>query len=88
MADWWARHNPDSLGAVVFPDEGYRYQDTVYDDAWLEEKGLRLDAPPAGPVEWDHPHDGADAWSYFRWGRREYAEVMGAPPERLELASL
>jgi hypothetical protein len=39
-------------------------------------------------VEWDRPHDGAEAWSYFRWGRRDYAGVMGAPPERLELASL
>ena len=88
VADWYARNNPDALTAVILPDEGYRYQDTVYDDAWLEEKGLRLDAPPAGPVEWDRPHDGAEAWSYFRWGRREYAEVMGAPPARLELASL
>ena len=88
VADWYARNNPDALTAVILPDEGYRYQDTVYDDAWLEEKGLRLDAPPAGPVEWDHPHDGPETWSYFRWGRREYAEVMGAPPERLELASL
>jgi hypothetical protein len=34
------------------------------------------------------PYDSAEAWSYFRWGRHEYAEVMGAPPARLELASL
>ncbi|HEU0053829.1 MAG TPA: cysteine synthase family protein, partial [Longimicrobium sp.] len=33
VADWWARENPDTLSAVIFPDEGYRYQDTVYDDA-------------------------------------------------------
>ncbi|WP_420124967.1 PLP-dependent cysteine synthase family protein [Longimicrobium sp.] len=88
VADWHARTHPDSLTAVILPDEGYRYQDTVYDNAWLEEKGLRLDAPPAGPVEWDRPHDGTEPWAYYRWGRRTYAEVMGAPPERLELASL
>ena len=79
VADWWARQNPDSLVAVVLPDEGYRYQDTVYDDAWLAAKGLRLDAPPHGPVEWDRPHDGGDPWSFHRWGRRSYAQVMGAP---------
>jgi len=50
VADWWARENPDSLTAVVFPDEGYRYQDTVYDDAWLEARGLRLDVLPCEPV--------------------------------------
>ena len=79
VADWWARRNPDQLSAVIFPDEGYRYQDTVYDDAWLEAKGARLDALPAEPVEWDRPHDGDDPWSFHRWGRRTYAEVMGVP---------
>jgi cysteine synthase A len=85
VADWWARRNPDQLVAVVFPDEGYRYQDTVYDDAWLEAKGLRLDLPPREPVEWDRPHDGNDPWAFHRWGRRSYAEVMRAPAPGLEL---
>jgi cysteine synthase A len=85
VADAWARDNPDALGAVVFPDEGYRYQDTVYDDAWLEAKGLVLDALPREPVEWDHPHDGDDPWSFYRWGRRTYAEVMGSAAPALEL---
>jgi cysteine synthase A len=76
VADAWARDNPDGLGAVIFPDEGYRYQDTVYDDAWLEAQGARLDVLPRAPVEWEHPHDGDDPWAFFRWGRRSYAEVM------------
>ncbi len=84
VADWWARENPDALAAVLLPDEGHHYQDTVYDDAWLEAQGLRLDALPRGPVEWDRPHDGDDRWSFFRWGRRRYAEVM--PSRDLELA--
>jgi cysteine synthase len=78
VAEWWARQNPDSLTAVILPDEGYRYQDTVYDDAWLDERGVRLDVPPREPVEWDRPRDGGDPWSFFRWGRRTYAEVMDA----------
>jgi len=86
VAEWWARENPDALTAVVFPDEGYRYQDTVYDDAWLAEKGLLLDGLPREPVEWDHPHDGDDPWSFYRWGRREYAEVMRPSPTTPELA--
>jgi len=83
VADWWARENPHALAAVMFPDEGYRYQGTVYDDAWLAEKGLCVDALPCSPVEWDHPRDGEDGWSCYRWGRRAYAEVM-APVRRLE----
>ncbi|HEX2206933.1 MAG TPA: cysteine synthase family protein [Longimicrobium sp.] len=87
VADSWARRNPDQLTAVIFPDEGYRYQDTVYDDAWLEAKGARLDVLPREPVQWDHPHDGGEPWSFFRWGRRTFAEVMGQPSRRLELVS-
>ena len=86
VADWWARQNPDALGAVIFPDEGYRYQDTVYDDAWLEAKGARLDVLPREPAEWGQPHDGDDPWSFFRWGRRTYAEVVGEPAGSEELA--
>ncbi len=84
VADWWARENPGRLGAVIFPDEGYRYQDTVYDNAWLAEKGLLRDTLPAGPVEWDRPHDGDDPWSFHRWGRRTFAEVMGSPDGAME----
>ncbi|HEU4456585.1 MAG TPA: cysteine synthase family protein [Longimicrobium sp.] len=84
VADWWAREHPDALSAVIFPDEGYRYQDTVYDDAWLAAKGLLLDEPPRGPVEWDRPHDGDDPWAFHRWGRRTFAEATGAPEGALE----
>ncbi len=82
VADWWARENPDGLAAVILPDEGYRYQDTVYDDAWLQAQGARLDVLPRQPVEWDHPHDGDDPWAWFRWDRRTYAEVMDRPAPR------
>ena len=85
VADWYARENPDALTAVILPDEGYRYQDTVYDDAWLEAKEARIDTLPAQPVEWSHPHDGDDPWSFHRWGRRTFAEVISSP--RLELVT-
>jgi cysteine synthase len=85
VADWWARANPDALAAVIFPDEGYRYQDTVYDDAWLQSKGVHLDALPRAPLQWESPRDGDGGWSCHRWGRRSYADVMSAPfrPERV-----
>jgi cysteine synthase A len=85
VADWWARENPDQLVAVVFPDEGYRYQDTVYDDAWLAEKGLMLDALPYEPVEWDRPHDGTDPWAFHHWDRRTFAEATAPGAARLAL---
>lgn len=85
VADWWARQNPDQLGAVIFPDEGYRYQDSVYDDAWLEAGGVRRKDLPTEPVEWDRPHDGGDPWACFRWGRRTFDEVMDEAARAAEL---
>lgn len=88
VADWWARTHPDALGAVVLPDEGYRYQDTVYDDAWLAAQGALRDVLPAEPMEWDRPHDGSDAWAFYRWNRRSYRQVMDeTAAEVLELAA-
>ena len=76
VAEWWAREHPDQMAAVVLPDEGYRYQDTVYDDAWLGERGLLLDELPGGPVEADHPLRATAPWACYPWERRAYAEVM------------
>ncbi|HET6210903.1 MAG TPA: pyridoxal-phosphate dependent enzyme [Jatrophihabitans sp.] len=77
VARWWADANPDALTVVMLPDEGYRYQDTVYDDGWLRTAG-HLDRPlPAAPVEVAAPRAAHGAWASFDWGRRGYAEVMG-----------
>jgi len=73
---WWARGNPDALTVVMMPDEGYRYQDTVYDDDWLGPRGY-LDQPlPADPVMVDDPAHPTGSWMAYDWGRRSYQEVM------------
>ena len=50
VARWWAAAHPNELAVVMLPDEGYRYQDTVYDDGWLAAAG-HLDNPlPEEPI--------------------------------------
>jgi cysteine synthase len=77
-ARWWAGANPDALTVVMMPDEGYRYQDTVYDDDWLAERGHLDEALPARPVMVDDPGRPVGSWMAFDWARRSYDEVM--PP--------
>jgi cysteine synthase A len=78
---WWAEANPGALTVVMFPDEGYRYQDTVYDDAWLAGHG-HLDAPlPVEPAPVDEPGRPAGPWTRYDWARRPYAEVMAREPD-------
>jgi cysteine synthase len=83
VAAWWARTHTDARVVVLLPDEGHRYQDTVYDDGWLARQGLRLRRPPTRPVEVSRPRDAGTEWSRLRWGRRAYEEVAlpDAEPE-------
>ncbi|MFD8415065.1 PLP-dependent cysteine synthase family protein [Streptomyces sp. NPDC059650] len=76
VAAWWAQHNPNSKVVMVLPDEGYRYQSTVYSETWLREQGITPAANPAGPVLVDHPLDAAPAWSRLLWARRRFDDVM------------
>jgi len=78
VAQWKARQEPDARVVVLLPDEGYRYQDTVYDDSWLRRHGLRLRRLPGRPVEVDDPTDGGPEWSWLRWSRRRYETVVPA----------
>ncbi|CAM5343903.1 Cysteine synthase family protein OS=Streptomyces tendae OX=1932 GN=GUR47_32340 PE=4 SV=1 [Streptomyces tendae] len=79
-AKWWADRNPDGLCVVMLPDEGYRYQATVYNDAWLAENGHVLPHPPAEPALVDSPADAGDGWTRMLWGRRTYEDVNGTVP--------
>jgi cysteine synthase len=76
VARWWAARNPSALTVVMMPDEGYRYQDTVYNDEWLRAAG-HLGAPvPDEPVEVGQPAEPGGAWTAFDWARRPFDEVM------------
>lgn len=79
VARWWARQNPDATVVVLLPDEGYRYQETIYRDEWLEDNGVYRERLPAGPQLVTHPTDADSGWAFLRWDRRTYEEVLGGP---------
>lgn len=82
VAQAWAKANPDARVVALLPDEGHRYQDTVYDDAWLRRQGLRLHRLPGLPAEIDRPSEAGPEWSRMQWRRRRYDEVTGTAPPR------
>lgn len=83
VAEWWARRNRDALAAVILPDEGSRYENTVYNDAWLGQKGIDLNVDAGVPVEWDRPHDGFESWSCCQWGRRSHETTSSVVSPKL-----
>lgn len=72
VGSWWAGNHPDALTVIVLPDEGYRYHDTVYDDAWLAEYRRK---PRPSPRTVDEPHDADQSWCRLEWRRRSLADV-------------
>lgn len=81
VASWWARQNPDATVVCILPDEGYRYQESIYNDQWLRDRGIWLDRLPTEPHLVSHPSEAAANanWCRMFWKRRTYEQVLGHP---------
>lgn len=76
VAKWVSEQNPSAKVVVNFPDEGYRYQGTVYNDSYLKKNGLLIQSTPPSPRFVTHPDEESTCWSAMQWSRRSYHEVM------------
>lgn len=77
VAEWLREQNK----TVVFiaPDEGHRYTDTVYDDAWMRDSGYADAALALAPGKVLSPHSATGPWAYLDWERGTYQQVTGRP---------
>lgn len=80
VARWWSARNPGARCVSLLPDDGYRYQATVYDDGWLREGGFDLEAAAREPFDVVRGGAQEDRWSRMLWGRRSYREAVGGEP--------
>lgn len=78
VASWWAENHREDKVLMLLPDEGYRYQSTVYNDDWLRAQGVTPAANTDGPRLVRRPEEAGDSWSRLIWGRRGYDRVVGA----------
>jgi cysteine synthase A len=76
VGQWYAHAHPGAMTAVILPDEGYRYQETVYNDEWLSAlQGWPL-AIAATPLCIDKIEEGSEAdWHRMAWARRTLTTV-------------
>lgn len=75
VARHWAKTHPHSRVVCIFPDDGYRYVDTIYNDEHLWNENLWLPELPQYPIEVNQPADARVGWSRILWGRRAYSDV-------------
>lgn len=77
VAQWWQRQNPGACVVALLPDEGYRYQDTIYNDEWLQANNLALKEMPDEPCLVGHPSQAESRWSRILWNRRTLDSIVG-----------
>ena len=77
VAHWFSERNPEKKVAVVFPDEGYRYLDTVYNDLWLAQGGYTtteqapmLVCSPISALKYN--------WAYMNWNHASIDAIKEA----------
>ncbi|MBZ9974031.1 pyridoxal-phosphate dependent enzyme [Mesorhizobium sp. BR-1-1-10] len=83
VAQWWSHNNPDKKVVVLFPDEGHRYVETVYDQQWLATIAGWPSPLPAFPVTVGAPSEPMSAWSRFSWRRRTLQQVLARADDGL-----
>lgn len=73
---WWSLSHINKKTLIVLPDEGYRYENTIYDDHWLKLNDFYVDEPPAQPVLISDPLDcKRSEWNFMQWNRRKIEPV-------------
>lgn len=71
VGGWYARTHLNETVVAIMPDEGYRYQSTVYSDDWLvAQSGWPVEIK-TGPLELSEiAPAGEGDWTYMQWSRR------------------
>ncbi|MDT9155914.1 hypothetical protein RSW20_24585, partial [Escherichia coli] len=78
-ARWTADNRPGARVAVIMPDEGHRYADTVFDDAWLASLPGWPSASPSKPGMLTTLEPASETeWTRFAWARRSLDQVRQA----------
>lgn len=61
---------------VIFPDEGNRYTNSIYNDDYLQAMDGWTGELPESPTKVTDPAEPLTGWSQFQWNRRPLAAVM------------
>ncbi len=75
VADWLARENPGKKIVALFPDDGTRYQETIYNEAWLHSLPDWTGQLPNAPQTITRPDENLTGWARMDWARRSLAEI-------------
>lgn len=87
VAKWYADRFPDKQVLAVFPDDGSRYEHTVFDPAWMKANGFRADRVAPAPKLITHPRQASGGWTMMHWRRRPLPDVIGGDETTTTIAA-
>ncbi|UGY16853.1 pyridoxal-phosphate dependent enzyme [Bradyrhizobium septentrionale] len=79
VGQWYARRHPRAITVVILPDEGFRYQETAFNNDWLATlEGWPITIADAPETLAKIAPGGEESWTRMIWGRRVLQEVPSA----------
>ena len=63
VAEWAAHNWPNMKVAAIFPDDGFRYEQTVYNDAYVNNLPNYTEILPAAPRTVTYAREEFQHWS-------------------------
>ena len=91
-ASWWvacevARRYPQRMVVAIGPDDGERYLDTVFSDAWMGQRGFACASSVTSPATCESLAQVAltQRWAMLDWKRRTLLEVAACDSLRSHL---
>ena len=79
VADWYAEKNPNAKIVCLCPDGGNRYINSVYNTEWLKQNNYLQDNFPSEPELVKMPGEALPPWTFIKWERKTYQEIVGLP---------
>lgn len=72
VANWLSDIYPDAKIVVIFPDDGHRYTDTIYNNDWLKMQVVDFNYTlPTEPKPVNYPQEDQNNWTYLNWSRKK-----------------
>lgn len=76
VGNWLKMTYPDKRILMVFPDEGYRYQNTIYNNNWLKKEGLNNIDFISGPKLIINPKQATRGWFRIMWNLKTLTDMV------------
>lgn len=80
VAKWLSEIHPNKNVVAIFPDGGYRYHETFYNDDWIKKNNLFIPTVENDPIKVESPEEFPGKWVWIDWNRRTFKQVLGRDP--------